>query len=124
MTNDSPDFYLASSEGYDLEAPRRCFRIKRLGGDFRDDYLLIKVDPPLVGQSHALGGQDVDQIVIAPRHRGVSLFPILEWPVFVHVVRVLVDDPEIRDKLHDSELEEIAWAELYQTEKEALDQTM
>jgi len=57
VSNCSPDFYLASSEGYDLEEPRRCFQIKRMRGDFRDDYLLVRIDPPINGQKYGFGGE-------------------------------------------------------------------
>ena len=110
----SPDFYLASSEGYSLENPRACRVIKRLKGDQRNDYLLVSIDPPLVGQPFGLGGTDLDQVIVAPRHEGESLFPIQRWPVFIHVARLLV--PFVgQDSIHSREMESIAWAELYET---------
>lgn len=114
-----PDFYLASTEGYGMEEPRWCYRIKRLRGDHRDDHLLIRVEPPFIGQQYGLGAQDIDEVVVAPRHRGVSLFPITAWPVFVHVARPLVANPAGRTTIHDEELEEIGWGELYPTEEAA-----
>jgi len=112
------DFYLASSEGYNLEDPRQCFRIRRLAGDHRDDFLLARIDPPLIGQLYGMGGQDLDELVLVTRHKGASLFPIAEWPVYVHVVRPLVPVAG-RDRLHDNEIESIGWAELYETEEAA-----
>ena len=108
-----PDFYLASSEGYGLERPRACYRIKRLHSATRDDYLLIDLKPPIPGQPYGLGARDISYVVIATRHVGSSLFPISEWPVAVHVARPLVADPENRESLDDKELQEIGWAELY-----------
>lgn len=116
---DIPDFFLASSEGYHLEKPRGCKRVKRLRSDNRDDLLLVRIAPPLIGQIYGIGGQDIDALLIATRHRGDSLFPIKEWPVFVHVARLLVDNPEDRETIHDNEFELIAWAELYPTEDAA-----
>ncbi len=113
-----PDFYLASSENYDLEEPRKCFRIKRLRGEQRDDYLLIRIDPPISGQPYGFG-QDIEKVIVVARHSGYSLFPITEWPVFVHVSVPLVDDPESRDLLRRDEVDHIAWAALYETEEEA-----
>lgn len=112
------DFYMASSEGYGLESPRRCRRIERLKGEDRDDYLLIGIDPPLNGQEFGLGGRDLDQVVIATRHQGESLFPIRRWPVYVHVARLLVPY-ERQEIVRNSEMEPIAWAELYATEEAA-----
>jgi hypothetical protein len=70
------DFYLASSEGYGMESPRRCKPIKRLRAENRDDYLLIIIDPPLNGQRFGPGDCDIDQVIVATRHAGQSLFPI------------------------------------------------
>lgn len=118
-----PDFYLASSEGYGMEEPRRCFAIRRIRGDSRDDYMLVRIDPPLIGQRFGMGAQDLDHVILATRHAGASLFPIRAWPVFVHVARVLVP-LEQRDLLHDGEMESIAWAELYETEAAARSKRM
>jgi hypothetical protein len=78
---DNPDFFLASSEGYRLEEPRSCKCIKRARSDDRDDLLLVKVEPPIIGQPYGLGGRDIDTLLVATRHKGDSLFPIKEWPV-------------------------------------------
>ena len=114
----SPDFYLASSEGYGLERPRRCFPVRRLQGDRRGDLLLVRIEPPLLGQPFGLGNRDIDEIIIATRHVGESLFPIQRWPAYVHVARVLVPI-QGRIVIHDNEMESIAWAELYQAEDAA-----
>lgn len=121
---DNPDFFLASSEGYNLEEPRRCKRIKRVRSDSRDDLLLIMVEPPLIGQPFGLGGRDIDTLLVGTRHKGATLFPITDWPVFVHVARLLIKNPEEREQIHDNEFESIAWAELYATESEARSESM
>lgn len=113
-----PDFYLASSEGYGMEEPRCCFAVRRLRGDSRDDYLLVRIEPPVIGQGFNLGNQDIHYLILATRHIGKSLFPIQHWPVFVHVARSLIP-LEGRDVIHDNEMESIAWAELYETEEKA-----
>jgi len=116
---DNPGFFLVSGEGYRLEEPRSCKRIKRVRSDNRDDLLLVRVEPPLIGQPYGLGGRDIDTLLIATRHKGDSLFPIREWPVFVHVARLLIENPVEREQIHDNEFESIAWAELYATEAAA-----
>lgn len=115
----APDFYLSSSEGYDLDEPRSCWRIGRARTTARDDLLLVKIDPPLIGQKYGLGGRDIDVVVVAPRHQGASLFPVSEWPVYVHVARLLVEPPAPSQTLRQEDLESIAWAELYKTEQDA-----
>ena len=113
-----PDFYLASTEGYGLEEPRSCWRIKRLATTKRRDLLLIRIAPPLPGRTYGLEN-DIDLVLVATRHQGSSLFPIKSWPVYVHVARFLIDDPESCDKLQDSDFKSIAWGELYLTEEHA-----
>lgn len=120
-----PDFFLASSEGYGLDSPRRAWRIRRMSTSGRDDLLLLKLDPPLLGQKYDLGDRHIDMVLVATRHRGRSLFPPPnEWPIFVHVARPLVEHPELREHLDPHELESIAWAELYRTEADARLKTM
>ncbi len=102
-----------------MEEPRRCWRLKRLATGQRDDLLLVRIEPPLLGQKYGLGGRDIDLVILAPRHRGASLFPVSEWPVYVHVARLLVDDPENRERLDSNDMEEIAWAEVYRTDLDA-----
>ena len=114
-----PDFYLESSEGEnELNEPRRCFAIKRISSDNRNDLLLVRIDPPLIGQQFGLGDQDVDQVILATRHEGTTLFPVSEWPLYVHVARFLVPH-KAADLVHNSEMESFAWGELYPTEKAA-----
>lgn len=112
------DCYLTSSEGYGLETPRRCVPIRRLRGQVRDDYLLAFIDPPIIGQSYGLGSRDIDQVILATRHQGASLFPIVNWPVYVHVAYLLLS-PKGNSVINDDEIKLIAWAELYPTEQSA-----
>lgn len=119
MSEKPPDFFLASSEGYDMATPRRCWSIKRLATPKRNDLLLVRIDPPLIGQKYGLGGRDIDEVIVATRHQGDSLFPVKQWPAFVHVARPLIENPAERDQLDDAELESIAWAELYRSEEDA-----
>jgi hypothetical protein len=115
---DTPDFFLASSEGYGLERPRRCYRLRRILGRTGDDYLLVKVAPPIIGQRYGLGGREIDRVILATRHEGESLFAIRSWPVFVHVARLL-REPREGDTMTRDDLESIGWAEIYKTEEDA-----
>ena len=67
-----PDFFLASTEGIRLEAPRRCYRLRRIAGRGGDDYLLIRIVPPIIGQPYGLGVGDIDRVILATRHEGAS----------------------------------------------------
>src|SRR5579862_4007493 len=116
MMDRTPDFYLASSEGYGIESPRKAWRLKRMRSNFRQDLLLIEIDPPLIGQNYGRGEHDVYQVLVATRHKGASLFPINAWPVFVDVLLPQIDSVEDKEEIHPSEYRNIAWAALYQTE--------
>jgi hypothetical protein len=117
--NDSPDFYLASTESYALDEPRGCWRIKRLPGDKRDNYLLARIAPALNGATFGLGPCDITKVILATRLEGFTLFPITRWPVYVHVAVPLINDPEQRDVIQMDELQSLAWGELYESEEAA-----
>jgi hypothetical protein len=115
-----PDFYLTSSDSDTFEEPRKCFQIKRLCSETRDDLMLIRIDPPLIGQPYGLGGEDIYKMIIVTRHQGETLYPIKRWPVFVHVFRILSGDLEARDVIKNKDLKSIAWAELHESEEAAI----
>jgi len=114
-----PAFYLASTEGYDLEMPRKCYLLRRLKSLNRDDLLLIKIEPPLIGQKFGLGGQDIHQVIIANRHKIGIVFPITYWPVYVYIARPLISLSDRDTEIQTTDMEVIAWGELYKTEKDA-----
>ena len=117
---EAPDFYLSFTERREFEEPRRCWRVKRFPTRWRaDDLLLVRVDPPLIGQEYGLGSRDIDSVIVATRHKGYTLFPINEWPVYVHVARSLIEHPELREQIEPAELELIAWAALNRKEDQA-----
>ena len=111
-----PDFYLTSTEGYGLEEIRRCWRERRIATPNRDDLLLVRVDPPLPSE---IGGAWPDRLIVASRHKGYSLFPVREWPGFVHVARLLEPEPALVDPVRANQYELIGWAEIYATEEAA-----
>lgn len=113
------DFYLASSEGYNLEKPRKCQRMVRLKNESRDNLLLIKIDPPIVGQQYGLGSKDIDEIIIATRFKNESLFPIQKWPIHVYVLRPLINISSDTKEIKNENMKLIAWAELYPDEVSA-----
>jgi hypothetical protein len=114
-----PDFYLdARDESSSMDELRACWRIKRISTGKSDDFLLVRIDPPVIGQPYGLGDRDITVLVIAPKWQNTSLFPINVWPMPVYVFRSLVDDPHLRDEIPLKEMEMIAWAALYRTEED------
>ena len=119
IVGNAPDFYLASSEGYGLESPRKCWVIRPLSLMARDDLLLVRVDPPIIYRDPATGERVIGQAVLAARHKGYSLKSIQAWPVYVHVARIKRPDVPADGQLTPEDVETIAWAELYRTQEAA-----
>lgn len=118
MNLTSPDFYLASSEGHMVGGPRMCFRVKRVRYGNRDDCLLVQLKPPLDGRNYGMVGKEIDQIVLATRFNGDTLFPPSRWPLEVYVLRFAVDNEENLDAFENQQLINIAWGELYQNQEQ------
>jgi len=116
-----PDFYIASSEGYDMQEPREAWFIERVKTQYHDDWMWVAINPPIIGQKYGLGGKDIDTVMILPRHKGMSLFPPNEWPLCVYVVRLLVSPWALDDMVPEGSYECIAWAELYKTRDDAIE---
>jgi len=118
----SPDFFLSSSGEYKLlSEPCACWEKARLRDDVRDDYMLIEIEPPLIGQGFGLGGNNITQLIISTRHQGYTLYPITEWPSHVYVTRIL--DEAVLQTLSFAKIqvEVIAWAMIFPTLEAATD---
>lgn len=113
MQNKLPDFFMVLGESPGLIQRLDCYRIKRFHANRRDDYLLIQVSPPVDGQRYG-ASHLINELIIAARHKGVSLFPIRKWPVEVYVLRTLVENPAKRDVLKGEDLALIDWATIYE----------
>lgn len=109
------DFFMILGESPGSIQQLKCYGIKRFPAARRDDYLLIRVTPPVEGQRYNVPGP-INELVIAARHKGVSLFPVRKWPVEVYVLRVLIENSAERDVLKDEELALIDWATIYDSQ--------
>ena len=112
---DHPDFYLISSEGYNLDKVRACYKERRFMNGHPDGYLLCEVVPPILGQSYGLGGQDIHRVVFASRHAGYSIFTINGWPTYVHVARLTCVVSIDKFIITENDIESIGWAEIYES---------
>jgi hypothetical protein len=117
--DNSEKYYLSSLESYELEIPRECVFLKKVPLSTGKGAIIAKISPPVLGQQFALT-TDIDYVVLTHRHEGYSLFPITKFPCFVFVARPLVENILDFDSLNSSQLEVIAWAELYRTEADAI----
>jgi hypothetical protein len=91
MQNVGPNFYLISGERSDPRVPTACWAEQRLRDAFRDDYMLVRIAPPVIGQKYRLGTVDIDRLILATHLTGRSLYPINEWPCHVYVMRIVND---------------------------------
>ena len=117
--NFKPDFYLASIEYDDLRDPRECWFIKRL--KFNNDLqaMMLRISPSIQYSYNLNEVQEINTIVIRPRHVVETLFPVSEWPLFVFINKLLVDLKRINDEIHSDECACIFWGEIYQTKQKA-----
>ena len=123
----TPYAYMASSEYIGVKEPRKVWvvgstRVGKVNG------VIVKVDLPIpiaiegtgVDYSDYEGPHLVNQVVLLPRHKGVTLGSPVKSAVHVHVLvpngvdwEGLSNEIEMGDLWHDS------WAELYPTLQEA-----
>jgi hypothetical protein len=116
----TPDFYLSTDKEYEgLTAPRACYVEARLSDQARDDHLLIRIDPPLIGQSFGLGSRDIEELVISARFEGSTLCPITEWPAHVYVALILEESVRATKTIKSGQVQMIAWGMLFRTPEEA-----
>jgi hypothetical protein len=109
-----PDFFLTcAGENESLAEPRACWRKRHLKDDTRDDYLVVKIRPPVVGQPYGKGADDIHDLVLSTRYEGFSLFSVSTWPCPVYVSRVLDDAILERGVFRRSEIELIAWGTIF-----------
>jgi hypothetical protein len=111
-----PDFFLSTAgENQELSSPRACWAKGRLRDQVRDDYLLIEIEPPLIGQMYGLGDQDIIRLLLSTRFEGTSLFPFKDWPCHVFVARIL-DDVITKTLVFTlGQVELIAWGTIFRT---------
>jgi hypothetical protein len=117
----NPDFFLsaASEMRGDLAAVRACWTEGRLRDSVRDDYMLVGIEPPVVGQHYGLGGEDITELVISARWTGYSLFPVTKWPSAVYVGRILDKAVIGSQTFAAGQIEMIGWGMIFRTADEA-----
>lgn len=115
-----PDWYLASSEQRgDFAHPRACWVRRILTGPDEGQYVQVHVQPPVIGQAFGWGQDDIEDIIVAPRHVGSVLLPVQGFPVAVHVY-VPRDEGVLQSgTFRPADFELAAWGELYRTEDDA-----
>jgi hypothetical protein len=113
-----PKYYLSSLDSYALEFVRTCDFVAFMQFDTGKVCAVAVVDPPISGQQFGLD-RDVTEVVLTNRHEGDDLKNIAEFPCFVHVARPLVPDIRSQNVVTVSNLENLAWGELYRSRSDA-----
>lgn len=115
----NPDFYLSSSEGYNLSLPRKCYVVRKVESEYSKNLLLIDVEPPVdVSKYYGSHFSSLSRLLLAPRHRGDSLETLNDVPISVFVIVVTENTQDFEFvKLQYQQV--IAWGEIYSSYKDA-----
>lgn len=113
-----PRYYLSSLDNYVLESVRICDFVTIRHFDTSKECGIAELDPPIPGHVFGLAS-DVTEVVLAARHEGDVLSNIREFPCFVHVARPLTADIRDQDVVVATDLENVAWGELYRSRSDA-----
>ena len=81
------DFFLKSTELRNPYKERACFIIRRMKSEKTDDVALVKIYPPLHRSVYGTINE-LDHLLLIPKHVGHTLFPISEWPTFAYICTV------------------------------------
>ncbi len=109
------DFVLSCSAEHtgDLAEDRKCWFVRKLKGQGRDDCMLVEIHPPIIGQPFGLGGDDIFFVVLSPRWKKYSLSPLDRWPCPVYVYRILDKQVLEAHALEGNQVEVMAWGNIY-----------
>jgi hypothetical protein len=112
------EFFLRFIEGFHEEEPRRCWSVKQVDTGAYTDCLLIRVAPPLSGGRYGMGALDVQFLILSPKYRGSSLFPIEDRPTDVYVFLPTIPDPQAHDTFEPHQAKKIAFGETYRDDNQ------
>jgi len=120
--NSAPDFFMVALDyaGF-FDDVWKCCKVRLVESLCGRGLMQVRIDPPIpVGKAKGYD-QAIEKVLLAPRHMGVTLHRIEEWPVFVHLCVPLLPGQEYSwtIKTAEGKYYSIVWAELYQSEAEA-----
>ncbi len=113
-------FYMSSLEGYLPQEPHICTELKRLSYKERNDLMLVKIDPPMRRSDYNQGSGLIEIAIVASRHKGIDIFNIKQWPVFVHLSLCPSDWKYEESDAVSGDIESFIWVELYPDKESAL----
>ena len=110
--------YLSSLESPRFAPVRECRIVDVLTFDTGKLAVRAEVEPPVQGQD--LGrGEDVQSVVLTPRHEGASIAPVEEFPCFVFITVPRQGLEHVTSPVRADDLEIIGWGELYRSAEDA-----
>lgn len=108
--------YLSSYEYKDFEIPRSILRYEKTILEGRN-ILIVEIDKPLIGQKYGLFDNNVSQLYLMNRVNEDAFYNLNIFPIDVHV---LIRKSEIIKISSLSDLQNIAWACIYDNKWDAL----
>lgn len=118
----SKKYFLSSTESYRFEETRELEVIREIKlltteGE-QKDALLGKITPKVIGQDYGLL-DDIEFLILTPRHLNTKISPIDQFPCFVHIARILNNKIPEKTIIDTKNLEVIAWGEIYKNKQNA-----
>lgn len=115
MTNEV--YFLSSLDSARFEPVRECGFGRPLTFDSGKIAIEAAISPGVIGQDFGHFA-DIDKVIMTPRHEGVSLLPVSEFPCFVFIA-LSIADFVLESPIRPDDLEIIGWGELYRTRDDA-----
>jgi len=112
----NPECFLSSLDSYQFKQKREFEIIKQISihsESNQKEGWVVKITPNLIGQSYGLGGEDIDYLILTPRHLGVNIYDIKKFPCFVYIIRIINNKIPTENIIDSNSVEVIAWGEIY-----------
>lgn len=122
-----PICYLTSADDVFWSEPRTCYALGTTTvSDPSREVVVLRIDPPAIGQAFGLGGEDIEVLAVSPAHEGGSIKPLSSLPLDVHVLLLQVPWSGRADDLGREDLRVVGRGRLVSSreEAEALDRSM
>ncbi len=114
MSNRGPDFFLSSSETRTFKGPHRCWVEANIRGKVRNDYLLVRIEPPAI---HFVSKNPINLVILAGRIEPLNL------RTNPHNVYISVPKGDVvsSEQCDENNIETVGSGDIFPTFKEAED---
>ena len=106
------DIYLVSTELKVPYKPLKCNIIRRLKNKFRNDLALVQLSTPLPMEVYNTQHR-IDEVILASRFEGDTLFPMPGSPVPVYICSADVSIDQGDGMIKDDKLHILDWGKVY-----------